>query len=36
MDTTVKSKTEKSPNFSFLFEHSALLFQFAVLAEGYV
>jgi len=36
MDTSVKNKTKKSPNFPFLFEHSALLSQCAVLAEGYV
>jgi type I restriction enzyme R subunit len=36
MGTTVENKTHKSPNFSFLSEHSALLAQCAVQAERYV
>lgn len=36
MDTAVKNKTEKSPNFSFLSEHSTLLSQCAAHVEGYV
>jgi type I restriction enzyme R subunit len=36
MDTTGKDETKKSPNFSFLSEHSSLLSQCAVQAERYV
>jgi len=36
MDAAVKNKTEKSPNFPFLSEHSDLLSQCAVQAERYV
>lgn len=36
MDTTVENNTKKSPNFSFLSEHSNLLFQCVVQAERYV
>jgi type I restriction enzyme R subunit len=36
MDTAVENKTKKSPNFSFLSEHSTLLSQCAVQAERYV